>query len=253
MVFAGYSGVLQHLQLASHDLSLILQKGDGKPTLFQNQCQMGLNSAFFQSSLYKCSQQTNTRDCIVGNRHILQYMWDLMSKINILRSWDKMYMFIHTSGSTPKRFTKFGWQTRTFWHKEGRKSGVTNSSVTDYRWGLGANCSGPWSQLHQRDSGSNLGSRLNLIICNNTCYCCRQSSWALSLSLSLIHVGATGPWRGITSLSVDRHVYSLSDPSLADRLPSILKTHFQEKSLFPCWLFSSHLSVGLEMRLRTSS
>ena len=48
-------------------------------------------------------------------------------------------------------------------------------------------------QLHQRDSSSNLGSRLNLIVCNNICYCCRQSSWALSLSLSLSHVGATGP------------------------------------------------------------
>ena len=30
---------------------------------------------------------TKTQGCIVGNGHILQ--WDLMSKINILRSWDK--------------------------------------------------------------------------------------------------------------------------------------------------------------------
>ena len=46
-----------------------------------------------------------------------------------------------------------------------------------------------WGQLHQRDSGSNLGSSLNLIVSNNRCYCCRQSSWDLSLN----HVGATGP------------------------------------------------------------
>ena len=57
------------------------------------------------------------------------------------------------------------------------------------------------SQLHQRDSGSNLGSRLNLIVYNNRCYRCRESNWDLSLSLSLSHVGATGPWRTIRHMA----------------------------------------------------
>ena len=27
-------------------------------------------------------------------------------------------MFVHTRSSAPKRFAKFGWQTRTFCHKK---------------------------------------------------------------------------------------------------------------------------------------
>ena len=54
---------------------------------------------------------------------------------------------------------------------------------------------GPW--------GSNLGSSLNLIVYNNCIYCCRQSSWALSLSLSLRHVGATGPCKCILFLKFE--------------------------------------------------
>ena len=37
---------------------------------------------------------TNTRDCIVGNGQILQ--WDLMSKTNILQSWEKKYADTNT-------------------------------------------------------------------------------------------------------------------------------------------------------------
>ena len=40
------------------------------------------------------ANNTNTRDCIVGNGHILQ--WELMSKINILRSWDKKIVYKYT-------------------------------------------------------------------------------------------------------------------------------------------------------------
>ena len=40
------------------------------------------------------ANNTNTRDRIVGNGHILQ--WDLMSKLNILRSWDKKYVYTYT-------------------------------------------------------------------------------------------------------------------------------------------------------------
>ena len=49
---------------------------------------------------------------MVGNWQILQ--WDLKSKINILRNRDKRY----TPISPPKRFAKFGWQTRTFCQKK---------------------------------------------------------------------------------------------------------------------------------------
>ena len=31
-------------------------------------------------------------------------------------------MFAHTRSSAPKRFAKFGWQTRTFCHKKSGKS-----------------------------------------------------------------------------------------------------------------------------------
>ena len=55
-------------------------------------------------------------------------------------------------------------------------------------------CGNTWGKLHQRDAGYNSGSSLNLIVYNNGIYCWRQSSWDLSLSLPLSHVGATGPW-----------------------------------------------------------
>ena len=40
-------------------------------------------------------------------------------------------MFILTRSSAPKRFAKFGWQTRTFCHKKWKKR-MPNSSQTDY-------------------------------------------------------------------------------------------------------------------------
>ena len=48
---------------------------------------------YYLACLY-CSQQTNTWDRTVGNVYILQ--WELMSKINILRSWDKTYVCTYT-------------------------------------------------------------------------------------------------------------------------------------------------------------
>ena len=76
------------------------------------------------------ANNTNTRDCIVGYGHILQ--WDLMSKINILRSWDKLcvYNFIHTRSSAPNMFAKFGWKTWTFCHKKVAK--VIDNSGTHF-------------------------------------------------------------------------------------------------------------------------
>ena len=65
-----------------------------------------------------CSQQTNARDCIVGNVHILQQ--ELMSKINnFVESKSK---FVPTRSSAPKLFGKFGWQTRTLCHKKMEKA-----------------------------------------------------------------------------------------------------------------------------------
>ena len=57
---------------------------------------------------------------IVGNGQILQ--WDLISKINILRSIDKKYVYTHTGISAPKRFAKFGCQTRTFCQQKVEKA-----------------------------------------------------------------------------------------------------------------------------------
>ena len=59
--------------------------------------------------------------CIVANGQILQ--WDLMCKINILRSRDKKYVYIHTHTSALKRFARFGWQSRMFCRKKRGKSG----------------------------------------------------------------------------------------------------------------------------------
>ena len=44
-----------------------------------------------------------------------------MSKINILQSWDKKYVYIYTHVSAPKRFAKFGRQKRTFCGKKEEK------------------------------------------------------------------------------------------------------------------------------------
>ena len=41
-------------------------------------------------------------------------------------------MFIYTRLSAPKRFAKFGCQTRTICHKENEKKRLPNSSPTDY-------------------------------------------------------------------------------------------------------------------------
>ena len=74
---------------------------------------------------------------IFGNGHILQ--WDQMTKINILRSWDKENMFIHTRGSATKRFAKFGRQKRTFC---GEKEGKAVSPTKSDRLYLFIYCSG---------------------------------------------------------------------------------------------------------------
>ena len=72
------------------------------------------------------ANNTNTRDRIVGNGHILQ--WDLMSKINILRSWDKKYVYTitHIRSSAPNMFAKFGWKTRK---KNSQKSGKSDCQI----------------------------------------------------------------------------------------------------------------------------
>ena len=41
-----------------------------------------------------CQQYKSREICIAGNGQILQ--WDLMRKINILRSWDKKYVYSYT-------------------------------------------------------------------------------------------------------------------------------------------------------------
>ena len=45
-------------------------------------------------------------------------------------------LYIDTQGSAPNSFAKFEWQTRRFWHKKSGKSGVPNSSQTNYNIGI---------------------------------------------------------------------------------------------------------------------
>ena len=75
------------------------------------------------------ANNTNTRDCIVGNGHILP--WDLMSEINILQSWDKS-MFVHARSGAPKIFAKFGWKIWTFCHKKMEKAWVRQTITLIY-------------------------------------------------------------------------------------------------------------------------